>query len=109
MGYEKVGKKMALTNRGKNLVRSLAVGSLLVVIGAGFSAVSASGSTVVTDNSVAHSYITVIVAPGETIWSIAASSAHGRSVSDLVDQIIADNHLAGTDVAAGRRLLVPIK
>ena len=99
---------MALTNRGKNVVRFSAGFSLLVVIFAGFSAMS-SASDVNVNTSVASQYMKVVVAPGETLWSLASSVAGSGSVSTMVDQIVAANHLASTDVAAGTRLLVPVK
>ena len=49
------------------------------------------------------------VAPGETLWTVAAAVAGSRSVSAVVDDIVLVNHLSSSDVAAGTRLLVPIK
>ena len=100
--FEKKGPSpMKLTRRGKNVVRGLIATSLLVVIGAGFSAVgNASNFSGGVDKT--H-YVTVVVAPGETLWSLA-SLAHTS-----VDAIISANMLTGTDVVAGQKLLVPSK
>jgi hypothetical protein len=108
--------KMALTKRGKNLVRTVAVGSLLVVIGAGFSAVGSAASEKVVAGSSSLSasvasgdYVRVVVAPGETLWSVAALVAGSSDVAAVVDEIVVINHLDGSSVAAGTRLLVPVK
>ena len=103
---------MALTNRGKNLVRSVAVASLLVVIGAGFSAVGSSASEKVVGASASVAsgdYVRVVVAPGETLWSVAALVAGSSDVANVVDEIVSINHLSSSSVAAGTRLLVPVK
>ena len=101
---------MALTHRGKNVVRGVAVASLLVVIGAGFSAVGSSASEKVVSGSVSSTdYVRVVVAPGETLWSVAALVAGSSDVATVVDEIVSVNHLSSSSVAAGTRLLVPIK
>ena len=121
---------LQLTRRGRNLLRVIASGSLLVVIGAGFSAVShasessgASGGATLTSSSqqsalLAKSpaskagspqFIQVVLAPGESLWSIAAITAGNRDVSAVLDQIVAANHLRSTDLTAGTRLLIPTR
>ena len=103
-------------NQSRKLARTFAVASLLVVIGAGFSAVgNASENGVVTNsnnsskNIDAHFNQTqVVVTAGETIWSIARMVG-GSDLNSVVDQIVAINHLSSPDVAAGSRLWVPVK
>ncbi len=51
--------------------------------------------------------MTVVVAPGETLWSIAGMV--GGNSSAVVDQIIDANHLRSSEVQAGQKLLVPLK
>jgi len=94
--------------RSRKLARTIVVTSLLVVIGAGFSAVG-NASTPSTSSHVtaADSYMTVVVASGETLWSIAGMV--GGDSSAVVDQIIEANHLTSSEVQAGQKLLVPLK
>ena len=99
---------MKLTRRGKGVVRLFSFASVFVVIFAGFSSVSSASSDVTVHQS-SVSYVRVVVAPGETIWTVAAAVAGGRSVSSVVDDIVLINHLFSSDVSAGTRLLVPIK
>jgi LysM repeat protein len=98
-----------LTRRGRNVVRTLTVGSLLIVIGAGFSAVGNASETKVISTPATSGYIRVVVAPGESLWSVAAMVAGNRDVNSIVDEILQANNLQSTDVAVGTRLLVPTK
>lgn len=96
------------TKRSRKLARTIVITSLLVVIGAGFSAVgNASTPATSANNSVASSYMKIVVAPGETLWSIAGMV--GGNSSATVDAIIEANHLTSSEVQAGQKLLVPIK
>jgi LysM repeat protein len=48
----------------------------------------------------------VVVAPGETLWSIAERVAPDRDPRGVVDQIRRINHLPSGDVQAGQTLLL---
>ena len=98
-------------NRRRKLARTLVGASLLIVIGAGFSASLsdhgvASSEVIKTGTS---GYMQVVVTSGETIWSIASSlNGGGRSdLSSVVDQIVSANGLASTDLEPGTKLWVP--
>jgi len=97
-----------LTRRGRNVLRTLAAGSLLVVIGAGFSAVGHASEDKISSSQTTSGYIRVVVAPGESLWSVAAMVAGNRDVNSVLDEIVQANNLASTDVAAGTRLNVPL-
>ena len=54
-------------------------------------------------------YATVVVHPGDTLWSIAAShTANTSDVQDTIDRISEVNHLAGASIEPGQRLRVPM-
>jgi LysM repeat protein len=102
-----------ILNRKQKLARTFVGASLLIVIGAGFSAS-------LSDHGVASSevvktgtagYMQVVVTSGETIWSIASAiNTGGRSdLSSVVDQIVSTNGLASTDLEPGTKLWVPSK
>ena len=95
---------MKLSRRGR-LARTLFVLSLTVVMAAGFAARSGAGQDVA---STAPSYEIVVVAPGETLWSVAAAYASG-DVQGLVNDIREANNLKGVDLQAGQKLRVPLK
>jgi LysM repeat protein len=93
-----------LTRRGR-LARTFVVLSLTVVMAAGFASQSGAGQV---EASTAPSYEIVVVAPGETLWSVAAAYATG-DVQGLVNDIREANNLTGFDLQAGQKLRVPLK
>ena len=92
-----------LTRRGR-LARFAVVLSLSVLLGAVFTMKAGAGSSAA---HVAHSYVVVVVAPGESLWSIAADAAGRGDVRSMVDEIISVNSLAIPDVQVGQKLRVP--
>ena len=92
----------SLTRRGR-LARTFVVLSLTVVMAAGFASQSGAGQV---EASTAPSYEIVVVAPGETLWSVAAAYASG-DVQGLVNEIREVNNLKGYDLQAGQKLRVP--
>ena len=93
-----------ITRRGR-LARTCVVLSLTVVMAAGFASQSGAGQV---EASTAPSYEIVVVAPGETLWSVAAAYASG-DVQGMVNDIREANNLTGFDLQAGQRLRVPLK
>ena len=91
-----------LSRRGR-LARTLVVLSLTVVMAAGFASQSGAGQV---EASTAPSYEIVVVAPGETLWSVAAAYASG-DVQGLVNEIREVNNLQGFDLQAGQKLRIP--
>ena len=92
-------------NRRGRLARTFVVLSLTVVMAAGFASQSGAGQV---EASTAPSYEIVVVAPGETLWSVAAAYSTG-DVQGLVNDIREANNLTGFDLQAGQRLRVPVK
>ena len=92
-------------NRRGRLARTFVVLSLTVVMAAGFASQSGAGQV---EASTAPSYEIVVVAPGETLWSVAAAYGTG-DVQGLVNEIREANNLTGFDLQAGQRLRVPLK
>ena len=93
-----------LTRRGR-LARTIVVLSLAVVMVAGFAATS--GANQEAPVAAAPSYSVVVVAPGETLWSVAAAYATG-DVQGFINEIREINNLKGYDLQAGQRLRVPL-
>jgi LysM repeat protein len=94
-----------LRRRGR-LARTIVVLSLSVVMVAGFAATSGANQEAPVA-SAAPSYSVVVVAPGETLWSVAAAYASG-DVQGLINEIREVNNLKGYDLQAGQRLRVPL-
>ena len=92
------------SKRTLRLTRSLVVLSLSIVLAGGYAMNARAGSEA---NPVANRYVTVVVAPGETLWSIA-SKFDGGDARSLVDQVITINSLASADVEAGQQIRIPL-
>jgi len=94
-----------LTRRGR-LARTIVVLSLAVVMVAGFAATSGANQEAPVA-SAAPSYSVVVVAPGETLWSVAAAYASG-DVQGFINEIREVNNLKGYDLQAGQKIRVPL-
>ena len=96
--------------QAKRLARTVLSVSLLVVIGAGFSSISAASDKADATSLKSESkYVQVVVTPGETLWSIASMVAGNGQTAAVVAEIVEVNKLKSADVAAGVKLLVPVK
>ena len=103
-----------ILNRKQKLARTFVGASLLIVIGAGFSASLSDHGVASTEviKTGTSGYMQVVVTSGETIWSIASSlnalNDGARSdLSSVVDQIVSANGLDSTDLEPGTKLWVP--
>jgi GrpB-like predicted nucleotidyltransferase (UPF0157 family) len=53
-------------------------------------------------------YATVVVEPGDNVWSIAERrSAKGADIQSVVDDIVAVNHIGSTGLSPGQRIRIP--
>ena len=94
--------------QAKRLARTVLSVSLLVVIGAGFSSISAASDKADATTLKSESkYVQVVVTPGETLWSIASMVAGNGQIASVVADIVEVNKLKSADVASGTKLLVP--
>ena len=94
-------------NRRGRLARTVLVLSLAIVLASVVSAKAGAGTT--SAPVAAGSFITVTVAPGETVWSLANRLSGGSDVRSLVSEIISVNSLASVDLSAGQKLRIPLK
>ena len=69
--------------------------------------VAAIGMTVAAHGGASGSYRTVVVEPGDTLWSIAARQYPGDDVRERVQDIEAANGLSGPQIEAGETLRLP--
>ena len=79
-------------NRRGRLARTLVVLSLAIVLASLVSAKAGAGTEVVP--AAAGSFITITVAPGETLWSLAARVEHDGDLRSLVsERLFQSTHL----------------
>jgi nucleoid-associated protein YgaU len=65
------------------------------------------GMAVAAHGGSAASYSTVVVQPGDTLWSIAVQRYPGDDVRERVQDIEAANGLQGPQIEAGETLRLP--
>ena len=104
-GFSAVPSGVRLNRRGR-LARTFVVLSLAIVLGSLVSAKARAGTD--TAPQPASSFITVTVAPGDTVWSLANRLAGSGDVRSLVSEIISINSLDSVDVATGQKLRIPL-
>ena len=105
-GFQAIPSGVRLNRRGR-LARTFVVLSLAIVLGSVVSAKAGAGTDAAPQ--AASSFITVTVAPGDTVWSLANRLAAGGDVRSLVSEIISVNSLASVDVETGQKLRIPLK
>ncbi len=83
--------------------------SLTTVFGAGFAMQAGAGSnkSAATQSAKSAEFVTVTIAPGESLWSVAKALSDGDP-RQLVDEIIDINGLKTAEIAVGSKVRVPI-
>ena len=93
-------------NRRGRLARTLVVLSLAIV--AASVAGGEAGANTDPTPVASKSFITVTVAPGDTVWSLANRVSDGQGVRSLVAAIIEVNGLSSGDLEAGEKIRIPL-
>ena len=92
------------------MVTALATAAVVLVAAlawlAGTARADAAGSGA-PSSSVYHSLRSVVVAPGQSLWSIAARYEPAADPRGVIQQIVDLNALSGTSVQPGQRLWLP--
>ena len=94
-------------NRRGRLARTFVVLSLAVVLASVFGLKAGAGTTDAV--GAPTSFIEVTVAPGDTLWSLAARMADGSDVRAMVDEISTVNSLASAELQAGQKVRIPLR
>lgn len=96
-----------LTPRGRRLARTLIVA--LALVGAlAFSVAGRSATSQATDGPAVAATTTVVVQPGQTLWSVAQSLSPDTDVRETIARIQELNGLTGSSVKPGQSLVVPV-
>ncbi len=92
---------LALTRRGRLAITLLAT---VVLVGGG---VIGAQSALAGDGATSAGTATVVVQPGESLWSIAGDAVPGADRRDVIIDIQQLNGLSTSQVSAGQSLIVP--
>lgn len=105
-----VRTRARLTRRGRIVVAGLITAIVVLVAAlawlAGTAKADAAGSGV-PSSAVYHSLRSVIVLPGQSLWSIATRYEPGSDPRNVIQEIIDLNALSGTSVQPGQHLWLP--
>jgi Tfp pilus assembly protein FimV len=101
---------LRLTRRGRALARLAALVAVVALgIGLMVAATGAFGSAAAGTRPTAPATRTIVVQPGQTLWSIAAQVAPTADRRDTIARIVELNALANSSVSAGARIAVPTR
>lgn len=95
-----------LTRRGRLVLSTLSFATMLAISLVSLFGIATSSAN--ASNEVSNSTTTqIVVAPGETLWTIAARVNPEIDPRAVIDQIMDLNVINGSNVYAGQVLLVP--
>ena len=100
--------RLRLTTRGRRALLAILVLPALIALGVALSQVpevSAADASIEAEGVAAFEYRTVH--PGDTLWEIAAETAQGRDVRDVILEIERLNGLDGAPLQPGQRIALP--
>jgi hypothetical protein len=97
-------------NRRGRLARTLVVLSLAIVVASVAGGEAGANTSIGNSSQAATSarFITVTVAPGDTLWSLAGQLSDSGSTQALVADIIEINSLSSADVSTGQEIRIPL-
>ena len=103
--------RMRLTRRGRTVVASAAALLVMLVmtiasIQAGAGAAQAT-SHAISRGAAERNLTQVTVRPGQNLWTIAEAADPDADVRVIIQEIIEDNALTGTELMPGQQLRVP--
>ncbi len=98
----------AYITRRARLTRVFVVASLALLLLAAIANRAGAGASI-SPVAGASTYVTVTVAPGDTLWSLSVAMADGSDIRSLMAEIVSVNSLVSYDLAAGQKLRIPLK
>jgi nucleoid-associated protein YgaU len=99
-----------LTRRGRRVVTGFVLGVVIVAVTVLWMSVAGSvqaSSHASAPRSAYRGMTQVVVQPGQTLWSIAATAEPSGNLWAVVQQIINVNTLSGAEIQTGQLLWVP--
>jgi len=109
-GSRPVRTRVRLTRRGRVVVAGLITASMVLVAAlawlAGTAKADAAGSGV-PSSAVYHSLRSVVVLPGQSLWSIATRYEPESDPRNVIQEIVDVNALSSTSVRPGEHLWLP--
>lgn len=95
--------------RRVRLARTLLLGIVLVAVLAGVFAAAWSPSAAADDEGAAVGTVTVVVAEGESLWSVIGDRTYDRDPRVVIDEVHTLNGMDSSVVHPGQRLVLPAR
>jgi hypothetical protein len=95
--------RLRITQRGRRVLTALVALPLVI---AAFSLALSSGGATATSTATSNDFSYVTIASGQSLWQLAQQVAPNRDPRDVVDAIVALNHLQG-EIQPGQRIALP--
>jgi LysM repeat protein len=99
-------EQVRLTPRGRFLARIAVIASLSILL---LSLLSMFTGASAGSNPSTVEYEQIIVAPGQTLWSIAANLEIKGDRREIVDEIMSLNNLSNPELSAGQKIYLPTR
>ncbi|SMY11346.1 hypothetical protein [Brevibacterium jeotgali] len=95
--------------RRVRLARTLLLGIVLIAVLVGVFAAAWSPSAAADDEGVAAGTVTVVVAEGESLWSVVGDRGYDRDPRVVIDEVHTLNGMESSVVHPGQRLVLPAR
>ena len=99
-------EQVRLTPRGRFLARIAVIASLSILLLSLLSMVTGASAG---SNPSTVEYEKIIVAPGQTLWNIAANLEIKGDRREIVDEIMSLNNLSNPELSAGQKIYLPTR
>ncbi|UJP10650.1 LysM peptidoglycan-binding domain-containing protein [Microbacterium sp. KUDC0406] len=97
--------RLRMTRRGRRLLSAVAAAP--VALGIAYAGIAGGSALASGEHAAPVEFDTVMVMPGDTLWSIAGEVAPGADPRDVIDDISSLNNLPGGTLQVGQELAVP--
>lgn len=97
--------RLRMTARGRRVL--LAVASVPLAVGIAFGVISGGAAIASNEGGASASFQTVMVVPGDSLWSIASKVAPTADPRVVIEEITALNALEGATLQVGDELAIP--
>ncbi|MFE6997748.1 LysM peptidoglycan-binding domain-containing protein [Microbacterium sp. NPDC057659] len=102
-----IGTRLRMTRRGRRVLSALV--ATPVAIGIAYAGIAGGSALASGERTAPVDFETVMVMPGDTLWSIAGEVAPGADPRDVVDEINSLNNLHGGVLQVGQEIAIPAR
>ncbi|MFE6736828.1 LysM peptidoglycan-binding domain-containing protein [Microbacterium sp. NPDC057650] len=102
-----IGTRLRMTRRGRRVLSALVAAP--IAFGIAYAGIAGGSALASGEHAAPVDFETVLVMPGDTLWSIAGEVAPGTDPRDVIDEISSLNNLHGGALQVGQVLAIPTR